>query len=86
MRLLAATALVLGFLGCFWGAHPVLDTGHSAVGMAQRVRKPVDAVAGLPIAIEAHSNSSTAERKATKRRGKAKRQVCNTGLMDTVLS
>lgn len=45
----------------FWGAHPVLHAGHGAVGVAQRVRQPVDAVAGLPIPVESHSNSSTAE-------------------------
>lgn len=64
----------------FWGAHPVLHTGHGAVGVAQRVRQPVDAVAGLPIPVEAHSNSSTVEEEKQQRaRGKAKRQVGTQG-------
>lgn len=51
----------------FWGAHPVLDAGHGAVGVAQRVRQPVDAVTGLPIPVETHGNSSTAEREKQQR-------------------
>lgn len=56
-----------GHRSCFWGAHPVLDAGHSAVGVAQRVRQPVHAVAGLPIPVEAHGNSSTAEEEKQQR-------------------
>lgn len=48
------------------GAHPVLDAGHGAVCVAQRVRQPVDAVTGLPIPVEADSDSSTAERESNK--------------------
>lgn len=35
--------------------------------MAQRVRQPVDAVTGLPIPVESHSNPSTAEKEKHQR-------------------
>lgn len=43
--------------------HTVLDPHHCAVGMTERVGGPMDAIAGLPIAVESHCDASAGEGK-----------------------